>query len=392
MTNQTSALAEIQAKAPSALLDRAALAHAVALVASVVERKYTIPILANLLLQGDGAGLSVRGTDLDIEITARIDGAADSDFSTTIPAHLLKDILGKAKASDMAAIDLPDEGRVDIDLGGIKFKLQSLPVIDFPDMAAPVEACSYAIAAPDLIKGFDRVSFAISTDETRYYLNGAYMHFVATPEGNFLRMVATDGRRLATFSLPAMAIPADLRALIVPRKTIKAVLSVYAAMKKAKRAPDVIQVDAGKEKICFTLGDVRILSKVIDGTFPDYERCIPRDPTPRGSMNVKAFDSAVEQVQLISQERGSAVRLTFSDWVCRFEVNNPGSGSSEASIPNYYCGVPLEAGFNSRYLRDLMAEIEADEFTIAMNDAGCPAVILDPSEPRFMAVLMATRV
>jgi DNA polymerase III subunit beta len=409
MTNQNTVLAAIETRTPSALMDRAAFSQAVALAAMVVEKRNTIPILSNLYLQGDGAGLTVKGTDLDIEITARIDGAADSDFATTIPAHMLKDILGKAKASDMAALDLVSESRAAIDLGGIKFTLQSLDAMDFPEMAAPsiptagknekgynktilLPPLVYSIAAPDLIKGFDRVKFAISYDETRYYLNGAYVHFIATPDGNFLRFVATDGHRLAQFSLPAMAIPSDLPGLIIPAKTIKTLMAVYAALKKSKQAPDTIKVETGTAKIKFTLGNVEILSKVIDGTFPDYSRIMPRHNDKLATLNVKAFDSAVEQVGLISQEKSRAVKLSFERGACTLEMNNPDAGSSETTVATDYASEPLETGFNGRYLRDFMAEIQGEEFTFQFNDSGSPALVLDPSEPAWLGVLMPMRV
>lgn len=401
MTNQNTVLAAIETRTPSALMDRAAFSQAVALAAMVVEKRNTTPILFNLYLQGDGAGLTVKGTDLDIEITARIDGAADSDFVTTIPAHMLKDILSKAKASDMAALDLVSESRAAIDLGGIKFTLQSLDAMDFPAMAAPrignetalgLPALTYSIAAPDLIKAFDRVKFAISTEKTRYYLHGAYVHFIATPDGNFLRFVATDGHRLGQFSLPAMAIPSDLPGLIIPAKTINTLMAVYAALKKAKQAPDTIKVETGTDKIKYTLGNVEILSKVIDGTFPDYARCIPRHNDKIATLNVKAFDSAVEQVGLISQEKSRAVKLSFERGACTLEVNNPDAGSSETTVATDYASEPLETGFNGRYLRDVMAEIEGDEFTFQLNDSESPAVVLDPSEPTWLGVLMPIRV
>ena len=401
MTNQNTALAAIVTRNPSALLDRAAFSQAVALAASVVERRNTIPILSNLYLQGDGAGLTVKGTDLDIEITARIEGAADSDFATTIPAHMLKDILGKAKASDMAALDLTGLDEVDhnghgartaIDLGGIKFKLQSLPATDYPDLSAGDHPFVYSVAAPDLIKAFDRVKFAISTEETRYYLNGAYVHFAATSDGNFLRFVTTDGHRLAQYSLPAMAIPSDLPGLIIPAKTIKTLLAVYAALKKAKQAPETIKVESGTEKIKFTLGNVEIVSKVIDGQFPDYERVVPRHNDKICSMKVADFDSAVEQVCLISYEKSRAVKLNFEKGECKLWVHNPDAGSSETTVLTDYAREPMEIGFNGLYLRDVMAEIEGKHFTMQLNDSGSPTVFLDPSEPRFLAILMPKRV
>lgn len=377
---------------PTALMERAPLAFAVNMAAMVVEKRNTIPILSNLLLQGDGEGLTVTGTDLDVEIRTRVTGTADSRLAVTVPAHMLKDILAKAKASDLASIDDLSEGTAAIDMGGVRFKLQALPAGDFPDLSHGEFSHRFAVPADDLASMFDKVKFAISTEETRYYLNGIYLNH--DHQGD-LRAAATDGHRLAMMTLDAPAGSEGMPGVIVPRKAVKLLLDVLKATGKALgkgEALPPVTMEISASKIRFTVGAVTMTCKLIDGTYPDYTRCVPRHNEKRCTMDVKAMADAVNQVSLISSEKAGKVKLEFSNGACRFSVNNPDAGSAETTVAADYADGEMDIGFNARYVLDVLAEISTDAVTLHLAEAGSPTLFTDCGDTRFAAVLMPMRV
>lgn len=390
--------AALAASRPVAVLERAALAHAVNIVTLAIERKNTIPILSNLCLTGDGESLTVKGTDLDIEIAVRVPGAADSRMAITVPAHMLKDILAKARDSELASIDHPPAAptgkdktyRAAIDMGGVRFNLSALPYDDFPHLTAEFSH-SFTIAADELAAMFDRTKFAISTEETRYYLNGVYLHHVR--EG--LRATATDGHRLAMMTTAAPEGSEGMPGVIVPRKMIGLVLTVLKAAGKAggkgySLPPISVQVSASR--IRFTIGEIVMTSKLIDGTFPDYQRVIPRHNDKVASLDVAAFGEAVEQVSLIHGKEGRAVKLAFSEARLTLTATNADAGTAEMTIAVGYGAESLDIGFNARYIRDVLANLAGESVTMHLNDAGSPTVLNDPADSRFTAVLMPMRV
>ena len=401
MTNQSSAISALAVHMPSALLVRAALAQAVSIAFLPVERRNTIPVLSNLLLKGDGGHLAVVGTDLDVEVKVNLDAAADSDFATTIEGAKFRDILAKAKASDECAMDLIEEGRIALDMGGIKFKLQTLPAEDFPSLQVAIYDNSFfhfRIATKDLKTAFECVKFAVSTEETRYYLNGVFMHGGPMADGGHgLQFVATDGHRLAKFETSAIALPIDLPGVILPRKTVDIFLKALWQLSKAKIQPDFVDVevfnsiDGSIAKVKFIVGHVEIVSKLIDGTFPEYSRVIPNYNDKAATFNCKAFSEAVEQVSLISNEKGRAVRFAFENRTCKFSVHNEGD-SAEMTLQGTYSADPLEVGLNSYYVKDFLDQFEGDEFTFVMNDGGSPVIVRDGGEPRLLCVIMPMRI
>jgi DNA polymerase-3 subunit beta len=391
---------------PVAVLDRAAFAQALAIVALAVERKNTIPVLSNLRLQGTGESLVLTGTDLDSEITFTLPGAADSRLAITAPAHMLSDILKKAKASELASMDHAadfdrDSCSLAVDMGGVRFSLNAIPAEDFPVMPAAVGA-SFSLPMAELLTAIERCRFAVSTEETRYYLNGIYFHPRRAERGGpvTFRAVATDGHRLAYFDMTGG--PINGRAFgqafkaaggfIVPRLALEKVTKAAGILAKAKALPESVAVTVGRNMIRLAFGPVQITAKLIDGTFPDYMRVVPRYNENVSTFAVKDMAEAVTQVSLISAEKGRAVRLDVRpDSIC-LTVNNPGNGRAETTIPATLAGEPLEIGFNARYLTDLLAEITGETVTAAFSDAGSPAVFSDPADSRFAAVLMPMRV
>ncbi|HSF92308.1 MAG TPA: DNA polymerase III subunit beta, partial [Paracoccaceae bacterium] len=257
-------------------IDRSALLKAMSRAQSVVERRNTIPILANVLIEAEGGSISFRATDLDIEVVDKIAATVERAGATTVGAHTLHEIV--RKLPDGALVELSDDGtsgRLHISAGRSHFSLATLPKEDFPVMASSEYACNFTAKAPILRRLFDKAKFAISTEETRYYLNGVYMHAAEGAQGRTLRCVATDGHRLARIDAELPEGAADMPGVIVPRKTV-------GEMRKLLDDDDAdIAVSVSETKVRFATPAISLTSKVIDGTFPDYTRVIPTGNTKR---------------------------------------------------------------------------------------------------------------
>ena len=333
-------------------VERAELLKSLGHVHRVVERRNTIPILANVLVKADRGKLSLKATDLDLEVTDSIAAEVSPGGSTTVPAHMFYEIV--RKLPDGAQIVLEGSGDravLSLRAGRSRFTLQTLPESDFPDLAAGDMSHSFKVAAADLKRLIDKTQFAISTEETRYYLNGIYLHTAGTAKAGMLRAVATDGHRLAQVELPLPQGAAGMPGIIVPRKTVGEVQRLI----ETGEGEVAIELSAGK--IRFTIGNVVLTSKLIDGTFPDYARVIPANNDKSLIVDKKDFEAAVDRVSTVSSERGRAVKLSITGGRLVLSVTNPDSGSATEEIEVEYEADPLDIGFNSRYLLDIAAQI-----------------------------------
>jgi DNA polymerase-3 subunit beta len=366
-------------------IERSAFLKALTHVQSVVERRNTIPILSNVLLQAGDGRLKLTATDLDIEIVESVPAEVAKSGATTVPAHMLYDIVRKLPDGAQLELDQAGDGqRVSIFAGKSRFALQALPHEDFPDLAAGEFPNSFAIPATDLKGLIEKTRFAISTEETRYYLNGIYFHDVAA--GNMLRAVATDGHRLAQAQISRPEGAKGMPGVIVPRKTVLEVVKLFESL------DGEVEVSLSASKIRFAAGDLVLTSKLIDGTFPDYERVIPRNNDKSLEIDTKSFASAVDRVSTISMEKGRAVKLQIGGGKLTLTVNNPDSGSAEEELACNYEADPIDIGFNSRYLLDVAGQIKSDSMQFQMADAGSPTIIKDPGDGQALYVLMPMRV
>ncbi|MGI9481086.1 MAG: DNA polymerase III subunit beta [Hyphomicrobiales bacterium] len=368
-------------------IERAALLKALNHVQSVVERRNTIPILSNVLVKAEGDGVRLSTTDLDIEVVESSPAEVGQPGATTAPAHMLYDIV--RKLPDGAQLEIaqgPDENRLAILAGRSRFSLAALPPEDFPDLAAGAMPHKFSLPAKDLKALIDKTRFAISTEETRYYLNGIYLHAVETEGVEMLRAVATDGHRLAQVQLPLPEGAKGIEGAIVPRKTV---------LELAKLVEDTdgdVAIAMSDAKIRFALGSVVLTSKLIDGTFPDYERVIPKDNDKSLEVDTKLFSQAVDRVSTISSDKGRAVKLNLENDRIILTVNNPDQGSAEEEIAASYGAEPIEIGFNSRYLLDIASQFESDSAHFQLADAGSPTVVRDGNDETALFVLMPMRV
>jgi DNA polymerase-3 subunit beta len=352
----------------------------------VVERKNTIPILANVLLKADGAGkLMLRATDLDLEVSEKLPAQVETGGGTTVPAHMLHDILRKIPSGAEVLFE-SKEGTMTVRSGRSRFSLHTLQEDAMPSLGDDALETSFAIPAADLLALIDRTRFAISTEETRYYLNGIYLHVV---EAKFLRAVATDGHRLAQTQVAAPKGSLEMKGVIFPRKAVGEVQKI------AEGIDGDVEVELAHNKIRFTCGGVVITSKLIDGTFPDYGRVIPQNNGKVVMLDKSDFASAVDRVSTVATERGRAIKLSLTTNRLTMTVTNPDSGAAteemDVDYPNE-AGGEFDIGFNSRYLLDICEELGGEQAVIRLSDPGAPALLESVGDASSLFVLMPMRV
>lgn len=348
-----------------AIVNRAALSAAVEAIALVIQKRTSVPILANVRILGRGNSLDLIGTDLDCEVTMRVPANAPRTLDTTVPVDLLRAFLKKGKSADVSIRQAEDFAH--IGLGNVNYDVQFMPSADFPEMNGPQEATTFTMNGADFIDGLASTMGAMSCEETRYYLNGVFMH--VDHDGD-LRFAATDGHRLYVQSFPSPDMDKAMPEIIIPRKTVAIIYKLL----KGKNVPDTVSVSISSAKIRIEWGGNAITSKLVDGTYPDYCRVIPANNDKRAVMSVDAMKDAIDAVSVVSSERGKAVKLSFSDGKMELVVNNPNSGQARAEMPATYSDDEIEIGFNSQYLTDILSHCgEIVEFKLA--DHVTPALV-----------------
>ncbi|OQM74799.1 DNA polymerase III subunit beta [Manganibacter manganicus] len=369
------------------ILERSNLLKSLNHVHRVVERRNTIPILSNVLLVADGASLEMKATDLDLEVTEATPAKVEQGGATTVPAHLLYDIVRKLADGAEVMLKTDEDGNaMTVASGRSSFRLQCLPQSDFPELSAGSFSHIFRLDSTALKGLIEKTQFAISTEETRYYLNGIFLHTHEEGGRLKLRSVATDGHRLARAEIEAPAGSEGMPGIIIPRKTVS-------ELQKLVDDPDIaVTTELSDTKIRFTIGPVVLTSKLIDGTFPDYQRVIPTGNDKQLVLDRQSFAAAVDRVSTISSERGRAVKMSIADGQVTLAVNNPDSGSATEELPADYTSEPLEIGFNARYLLDVAAQLGGSEAKFMLADAGAPTLIHDTADENTLYVLMPMRV
>ena len=363
-------------------IERNALLKALGHVQNVVERRNTIPILSNVLMSAEDGQLSLVATDLDIEVSEAAEADVSAPGQVTAPAHTLYDIARKLPDGSQVMLQINSEDRLDVDAGRSHFTLPLLPSGDFPKMTADGFTHEFSIPAGDLARLIDKTRFAISTEETRYYLNGIYVHAY----DKMLRAVATDGHRLALAEGPVPKGAEGLPGVIIPRKTVGEIRRLIDGM------DGDIQVSVSEAKIRFQMGGAVMTSKLIDGTFPDYERVIPKGNTKELTIDNQVFKGAVDRVSTISVEKSRSVKLSLAEHNLSLTVNNPESGNANEDLPVDYDAEPLDIGFNAKYLLDVASQIEGRDATFFLESPASPALVKDPEDENSLFVLMPLRV
>ncbi len=369
-------------------IEQSALLKSLGHIQTVVEKRNTIPILSNVLLECAEGHLTLAATDLDLAISEQVEADIIEPGGITAPAHTLYDIV--RKLPDGAQVELSYDGdsqRLAIRAGRSRFTLSCLPREDFPVMAEGELPHVFDLPAANLKRLIDKTRFAVSTEETRYYLNGIYLHVAEDDDGSaLLRGVATDGHRLARFD---MACPAGLDAMpgvIVPRKVVGEL------RKLVDEFEGDVKVSLSETKIRFVFARVVLTSKLIDGTFPDYSRVIPEGNDKIMEIDSRQFAEAVDRVSTISTEKTRSIKLSLGPDSLKLSVNSPEQGTAKEEVAASYAGDEMEIGFNSRYLMDILGQIEGDLARVVLADSTAPTILRDVTDDGALYVLMPMRV
>lgn len=368
-------------------IERSVLSKALGHVQSVVERRNTIPILSNVLLQAQGGALTLTATDLDIEISEEAPADVAQEGATTASALTLFEIVKRLPDGAQVRLELsPEEGRLQVSAGRSQFALAVLPDDDFPSLTSDNLDTRFSMPTEDLSRLLQKTRFAMSQEETRYYLNGVYFHAFTEGDASILRAAATDGHRLARLDAALPDGAAAMPGVIVPRKAIAELSRLL------EDAEENIDIAVSEAKIRFGFGAGRLTSKLIDGSFPDYERVIPKGNSNILRVETKDFAQAVDRVSTVSADRTRSVKLALDADRLRLTVNNPEAGSALEELSVDYGGDPLEIGFNARYLLDVSQQVDGETATFRLADPSSPTVIVDEEDERALYVLMPLRV
>ena len=369
-------------------INRSDLMRALSHVQSVVERRNTIPILANVKMDASGDTLKLTTTDMDLEINESVSAKVATDGAITAPAQTLHDIVRKLPDGADVEMNLePGGSTMTVKAGRSIFKLSCLPISDFPDISSDDLETKFSLSARDLRTMIDKTRFAMSTEETRYYLNGIYLHAINKDGVDMLCAVATDGHRLAKFEMPLPEGAADMPGVIIPRKTVGEI------RKLIEDAADLINISLSASKTCFAFDHIVMTSKLIDGTFPDYQKVIPQGNDKVIELNPKDFSSAIDRVATImTTDKSRAVKLAVNGTNMVISANAPDAGSANEDVVITNDNVDLEIGFNSRYLLDITSQIEGDGCRVVLADSSSPTIIEDLSDGASLYVIMPLRV
>lgn len=368
-------------------INRAALLRALGHIQGVVERRNTIPILGNVRIDATSDGVYFTATDMDVALVEKAEAQVTQEGSATAPAHMFYDIVRKLSDDVDITIDMdPAHSRMTLTAGRASFELACLPVEDFPVMEAGDFPVRFVISSAECVELLEKTRFAISTEETRYYLNGIYLHAINEGATSLLRAVATDGHRLARMEIAQPEGAADMPGIIIPRKTV-------GELKKILDESDrEVLIDVSENKIRFNCGDVMLVSKLIDGTFPDYARVIPADNDKVLEIGAKQLREAVDRVSTIASDKSRAVKLGLSSGQLTLSADSQDHGTATEELEVDYAGDSVEIGFNSRYMMEVLSQIEGDVVQFVMSDGNAPALVRDTGNLGALYVIMPMRV
>ena len=352
-------------------------------VQGVVEKKNTLPILSNVLLQLNNNKLSIVATDLDIIFYDEIaDVKIINEGSTTTSAAILYDILRKISSNAELNFDLKSENKLSLKSENSDFNLLCLPT---PTFADEFEGQEINLNNSRFLKLLNKTKISISNDDTRHYLNGIFLHLTEAHSRNFLTGVATDSHRLSSSSLEVESIN-DFNSLILPRKTVFQLCSLLAETS----SPLIMQTS--ENKIKFTLGSMKLISKVIDGKFPDYKKVVPTNNDKTLIVPSKDFITSIERVASVSLDRKEGVKLTINSDSIQLSVNSANSGEGNEKIKAEFNSETLNISFNSKYLIDIASEVEDKNLKISLKDSVSPVLIEDTSDKNSFFVIMPMKI
>ncbi len=365
-------------------IDKKKLMLALSHLHGVVEKRNTIPILANVLLEGKDKTLSLAATDMEVAEIESVNCDILQEGSITTPAHVLYDIVRKLPDESLVELESTEGKKLEIKTDKITFSLMCLPPNDFPDIHSGEFPQGFEIESSKLCRLIDKTLFSVSTEETRYYLNGIYIHTIKEDNDNneVFRAVATDGHRLSRLSTDLPKNANNLEGVIIPRKT------VIELKKIIDNTETLVKVLISKNKIKFIVNNIIITSKLLDGAFPDYARVIPNNNNKELIIETKEFVDAVDRVSTLSSDRTKAIKFNLKRNTLEISAENPDHGSAKENLNVNYNGEDLEIGFNSRYLLDIAKQISGSNIKFKMSDKLSPTLIFDDDDKLALYLLM----
>ena len=370
-------------------IDRSALLIALQHVHSVVERRNTIPILSNVLIEAKEDGVYLTSTDMDITVIEKVD-LGESEVTqlgtTTTSAQMLYDIVRKLPDNIKVEFLSEKNDRLGIKASSSSFALNCLPSEDFPSIAQEDFKHSFNIDALDLVRLIDKSSFAMSLEETRYYLNGIYLHAIKEDNVDKLRTVATDGHRLSRVDINLPQGAEGIPGVIIPRKTILEIRKIL------EDHTGNVSLSISETKIKLSFNNVVLTSKLLDGTFPDYSRVIPEHNDKLVTISNQSISEAVDRVSTVSTDKTRAIKININKGSVVISATNPDKGSASEHLDVVYNGDEVEIGFNSKYVLDVTRQIKGNEILIKLSDSVSPTLVYDKDDKEVLFVLMPMRV
>ena len=363
-----------------------ALSH----IHGIVEVRHTLPILSNIILEAKDDKLILSSTNLDIYCSDKIKAEVLQSGEVSVSAVTFFEII-KRLPSGSEVLMIMEEGENEIRLtcGRSKFNLSTLKTDDFPIISDSDLSTNFVLSADELIRIIDKTKFAVSNEETRYYLNGIFLHKAERNSIQFLRAVATDGHRLAQYDIPLPQGAEDITGIIIPKKTI------YELRKVLDDANGDVSVSLNENKIKFSFNDLKVVSKVIDGTFPDYTKVIPQKNDKNFKTNNSDLKNAIDRVSAVAaneESKSKAIKFCVENNSLSLSVESQSKGSANEIIDVNYSGDKVDIGFNSKYIIDICNEVDGDEISISLSDSISPAIILDKTDENLFFVLMPMRI
>ena len=358
------------------------LSHAI----GIIEKKTQLPILSNILIDVKDSKIKITTTDLDIIYFEQISPLeVKKEGSTTTSASILYDILRKLQSGSKVELTLLNSNKIKLVSGNSKFNLLCMPSDNFPLSDEAVDQKSFEVSSQKLLKLLNKTKISISNDETRHYLNGIYLHKTKLENKSFLCGVATDSHRLSSSSLEIDP-NIQIESIILPKKTIFQLISLL------EQNSNPIKISNNKSKIKFEMNNGTLISKVIDGRFPDYNKVIPKDNNKILEIKLSEFKDSIERVTTVSTDRKEGLKMSILKDAVQFSVNNPNSGEGVENINAKFNSNELNISFNSRYLMDIASQIENDLIVIYLKDPGSPVLIKDPLEKNSFHVVMPMKI
>ncbi|MEO1091725.1 MAG: DNA polymerase III subunit beta [Pseudomonadota bacterium] len=353
---------------------------------NVVERRTTIPILANIRLDAGEGRLGLVATDLELTLHEAAGADVLRAGALTLPAHTFFDVVRKLpEASTVQIAQDVERAEAKVTAGRSVFELPTLPASDFPSMTHDAFERSFRMTGAELVRLIDRTRFAMSTEEARYYLNGLHLHTLESGADAVLRAVATDGHRLAKAEMPLPAGAGGMPPIIVPRKAV-------GEIRKLVEGAEEVSVSLSTSKIQVRVGDAELVSRLIDGQFPDYERVIPKSNDKRAVVDAQAFAKAVDRVATIATEKTRAIKLHFDSGRMTLSAVSSEAGRGEDQLDVGYADSPLEIGFNARYVLEMLGQIAGDDIEMEIANPASPTLVRDTGDSGVVYVLMPMRV